>query len=123
MSMQSLTIPHQQVRLGSGDSGTFRASLAVSPEGTATGHVALSTRDRAHRYRAISGTIRRDDRQGLLEAAVQLEGLAALDGIGELAELTVWREGASGTDIIATLRSLPDDELIARCRVRIEPRD
>lgn len=120
MMKRTLKIPHQRVEFDTGEEGTVRATLTTLPDGRARGRLALAMRGAARRYRAICGTIHEDDRDQGLRAALQLEGLATRDGIGELAELRLSDAGEEEPGMVeVTLRRLPDGDRIASFRAQL----
>lgn len=119
MSM-SISIPHQRVTFDSGIEGTVRGILATAADGHANGHLAISSKNGARRYRALTGSHGHNS-----TLSIQLEQIQTSPGAIELASLDVHVLGASrypggGQDADIVLRRLPDATELLRATVLLD---
>lgn len=119
MSM-SISIPHQRVAFDSGIEGTVRGFLATAADGHAHGHLAISSKSGARRYRALTGSHSRNS-----TLSIQLEQIQTNPGTVELASLDIHILGASlypggGQDADIVLRRLPDATELLRATVLLD---
>lgn len=116
----SISIPHQRVMFDSGVEGTVRGLLTTGGDGYAHGHLAVSSKSGARRYRVLAGSQHVNS-----TISIQLEQIQTDPGTIQLASLDVHVLGVSrypggGLDADIVLRRLPDASEIMRTTVLLE---